>query len=75
MHSLKDFADTTFKHLGLGADEYIDIQPSLFRPSDITYSIGDPKKAYKILDWKPKTQFNSIIKLLVDSAKLKYEQN
>ena len=68
MNSLKEFARKTFEYLNLNVNDYLDTEPSLFRPSDITYSVGNPEKAYKLLNWKAQTHFDSIIKQLVDAA-------
>ncbi len=35
------------------------------RPSDLTYLIGNPQKAMKILKWKPKTNFKELIKSMI----------
>ena len=47
--------------------ELIFIDPKYFRPAEVDELLGDSSKAYKILGWKPKTSFNDLIKLMVDS--------
>jgi len=49
----------------------IKVNPKYFRPSEVNYLRGDYKKAKKILNWKPKTTFNELVKLMV-SEELKY---
>ena len=36
------------------------------RPSDLTYLVGNPKKALKILNWKPRTKFKDLIKKMIE---------
>jgi GDPmannose 4,6-dehydratase len=64
-HSLENFVAETFSYLGLDWEKYVVCDPSLFRPSDIDISYGDPTKAKKQLNWKAKHKFNEIIHKLV----------
>ena len=41
------------------------IDPSYFRPTEVDLLIGDAFKAAKVLKWKPKTDFNTLVKLMV----------
>ena len=69
MHSLRDFVDKTFKCLGLKASEHVDADESLFRPSDITYSVGYAEKAHRLLGWTATVDFNGLINRLVEAEK------
>ena len=40
-----------------------------YRPSDVSFLKGDPKKAIKNLGWKPKVKFKELVKLMVESDK------
>ena len=39
---------------------------SLFRPSDISESLGDPTKAARILKWKAKYLVEDVIKMMIE---------
>ena len=52
----------------------IRIDPYFFRPSEVNMLQGDYSKAAKVLDWKPKTNFNELVKLMAEYA-FKEEQN
>ena len=65
MHSLRDFVDKTFECLGLNSSDYVDADESLLRPSDITYSVGNPEKAQRLLGWNATVDFDGIIERLV----------
>lgn len=47
--------------------ELIFIDPKYYRPTEVDQLLGDSSKAKEILDWKPKTSFDELIKLMVDS--------
>ena len=67
MHSLRDFVDKTFECLGLSAADHMDSDESLLRPSDITYSVGNPEKAQRVLGWNATVNFEGIIERLVQA--------
>lgn len=64
-HRLEYFVELVFGHLGLQWREHVDIDPALFRPSDIATSAGNPSKAERDLGWKSKTSFPELIEKLV----------
>ena len=49
----------------------IKINPKYFRPAEVNILIGDSKKAQKKLRWKPNTNLDKLIKVMVDEE-LKY---
>jgi GDPmannose 4,6-dehydratase len=64
-HTLKEFVQEVFGFLGLDWDQYVDVDQSLFRPSDIVHSLGDPARAELVLGWKPTTIFPQLVERLV----------
>jgi GDPmannose 4,6-dehydratase len=65
-HSIQDFVALTFQKLGLNWKDHVQSDPTLFRPSDIEHSCGNPAKAKKVLGWEAKHKFDQIIGMLVD---------
>lgn len=53
--SLKDFVHAVFEAVGLDAAEHVISDSSLLRPSDISWSLGDPRRAERMLQWKAET--------------------
>ena len=49
----------------------IKINPKFFRPAEVNVLIGDSTKAKKEFKWKPKTNLDQLIKIMVDDE-LKY---
>jgi GDPmannose 4,6-dehydratase len=43
----------------------VDIDRSLFRPSEVNFLMGDANKARNILGWKPEVSFKTLVKLMV----------
>ncbi len=41
------------------------IDPKYFRPAEVDYLLGDPSKAHNVLGWKPKMDFESLIRNMV----------
>lgn len=49
----------------------IKINPKYFRPAEVNLLIGNSAKARKKLKWKPKTDLNKLIKIMIDEE-IKY---
>ncbi|OQS38645.1 GDP-mannose 4,6-dehydratase [Chromobacterium haemolyticum] len=50
----------------------VEIDPRYFRPAEVDLLWGDPSKALKKLDWKPKTTIRELISIMVNYD-LKYD--
>ena len=66
-HSVREFAELAFRHAGLEAKKYIEIDPRYFRPTEVDLLIGDNSKAVRKLNWKPKITFEGLVKMMVDA--------
>jgi GDPmannose 4,6-dehydratase len=66
-HSVREFAKLAFSMVGLNYKDYIAEDKNLFRPSEVHSLLGDYSKAKKLLKWKPKTSFKSLVKDMVES--------
>jgi GDPmannose 4,6-dehydratase len=65
-HSLQEFIDHVFIMLNLNWKKHVSINKEFIRPADIKYSCGNPKKAEIKLGWKPTTNFEEMIRKLVE---------
>jgi len=68
-HTIADFAQAAFAEFGLDAREHLEVDETLFRPSDIAYSRGNPEKAKRLLGWSARTRFRELIHLLADAQR------
>ena len=66
-HSVQDFADKAFAHVGLNYQNFIDLEKNLIRSVESDNRIADFTKAQKILKWRPKFSFDDLIADMVDS--------
>jgi GDPmannose 4,6-dehydratase len=65
-HSVREFLEIAFHHMGLDWQKHVEIDPRYFRPAEVDLLIGDASKARKKLGWEPKTKFADLVKLMVD---------
>ena len=66
-HTVKEFLYEVFDYAGLNVNQYVEIDPRLFRPHEVPLLLGDSSKARKILDWKPKVNFKKLCKMMYDA--------
>ena len=66
-HSIKDFLDIAFNHIGLQDwSENVKQDPRFMRPAEVDVLRGDSTKAKQKLGWQPKMSFSDLVKLMVD---------
>ncbi len=65
-HSVREFAQVAFAHLGLDYREYVKINPQFLRPADVDTLLGDASKAKKKLGWSYKIPFQALVHEMVD---------
>lgn len=73
-HSVREFVDLAFRKAGLDYQDYVVIDPKYFRPAEVNYLLGDPTKAKKILNWRPKVSFEEIVQIMVDADLKRYQR-
>jgi GDPmannose 4,6-dehydratase len=49
-----------------GGNPIIKINPDFYRPAEVDVLIADSRKAYEVLNWRPKTTFEQLVKRMVD---------
>lgn len=69
-NTLEDFVATAFAHFGLDWREHVDIDKSLYRPSDLKLSRADPAKACAQLGWEAQTDMKTVIRRMIEAAQL-----
>lgn len=67
-HSVKDFLIAAFKHAGIDDwQQYVEIDPRYYRPTEVETLIADASKAKNKLGWEPKTKFEDLVKIMMDA--------
>lgn len=65
-HSVREFAELAFGHLGLDYREHVEHEPSLERPADVPALLADPSRARRQLGWHPEISFTQLVVMMVE---------
>lgn len=65
--SIRDMVNIAFAHVGLNPDDYVKIDPQLFRPAEVEVLLGDSSLAKEKLGWQPTTTLEEMIHEMVDA--------
>jgi GDPmannose 4,6-dehydratase len=66
-HSVQEFAEIAFEHVGLDWQRHVVTDPAFLRPAEVDHLVGDASKAREELDWKPKVSFRELAEMMVDA--------
>ena len=67
MHSVRDFAQLAFAIAGLNYLDHVVVDENFYRPAEVDQLMGNPEKAMERLGWRPKTSFENLVRLMVES--------
>ncbi|TXR47103.1 GDP-mannose 4,6-dehydratase [Phyllobacterium endophyticum] len=65
--TVRHMCEIAFSHAGLNIDDYLIIDPTLFRPAEVDVLLGNPKKAKDKFGWEPKISLEEMITEMVDA--------
>jgi len=82
-HSIREFIEVAMACLGhfidwkgegsdeIGEDEsgqlLVKVNPEFYRPAEVDVLVADARKAYEVLNWRPKIDFETLVKRMVDN--------
>jgi GDPmannose 4,6-dehydratase len=67
-HSIRDFLDLAFKHVGITDwSKLVSLDPRFKRPLELMSLHGKSSKAKDKLGWEPKIRFEELVKMMVDA--------
>ncbi len=66
-HSVQEFCEEAFGHLGLDYREYVETDERYLRPAEVDLLVGDPAKAKQQLGWEPKVKFKELVQIMTDA--------
>jgi GDPmannose 4,6-dehydratase len=66
-HTVREFVEAAFSHLGLEWERYVVVDPKLVRPAEVDLLISNPRRAREELQWKPRVGFNELVRMMVDA--------
>lgn len=70
-YSLEAFVAAVFAAVGLDWKEHVNIDSTLFRPSEIDRSVGNPAKAKQLLGWEAQMHMPQIARALIEHEQAK----
>jgi GDPmannose 4,6-dehydratase len=65
-HSVREFAELAFAHVGLDYRKYVVHDPRYLRPAEVEALRGDASATYAQLGWRPQTSFHELIVGMVE---------
>jgi GDPmannose 4,6-dehydratase len=66
-HTVREFCQLAFSYVGLHWEDYVEIDPALFRPAEVNRLRGDATKARTVLGWEPTVTFEQLVRMMVDA--------
>jgi GDPmannose 4,6-dehydratase len=81
--TVRSFVEMAFQQIGITLDwkgkgihekgiapngrVLVEVSPQFFRPAEVSFLLGNPAKAKKVLGWTPKTSVEELVKMMVQS--------
>lgn len=66
-HTVRDFLEFSFAHVGLDWAEHVRFDDRYLRPSEVDALIGDASRAQDLLGWKPSVLPRDLARIMVDA--------
>jgi len=66
-HSVQEFCELAFGHVGLDWKRFVEIDPRYFRPTEVEELRADPSRAMAELGWKPQVSFLELVNGMVEA--------
>ena len=66
-HSVREFVQIAFEHVGLDYEKHVVSDPKLYRPAEVSLLLADASKAKKVLGWTPTIGFRDLVCEMIDS--------
>jgi GDPmannose 4,6-dehydratase len=66
-HSVREFVDLAFRHVGLDWEAFVVTDNALIRPAEVDLLVGDASKARVELQWTPTVTFPDLVRMMVDA--------
>lgn len=66
-HSVREFLEEAFAYAGLDWRSYVELDSRYLRPTEVDVLRGDASKARGAFGWRPRTDFKSLVHLMIDA--------
>jgi GDPmannose 4,6-dehydratase len=65
-HSVQEFLEEAFAAVELDWRAYVQTDSRLNRPTEVHHLVADPRKARKVLGWRPSVTFRQLVRLMIE---------
>jgi len=66
-YTIKEFLEIAFSRYDLNWEKYVMIDPKFYRPAEVEFLRGSPKKAKEKLKWSPEISFYQLVERMVEN--------
>jgi GDP-D-mannose dehydratase len=63
----RELRELAFGNVGLDYRKFVDIDPRYSHLTEVDVLLGDPSKAHERLGWTPRTSFEELVRLMMES--------
>ncbi len=67
IYTVRDLCRVAFEQVGLNWEDHVECDQRFMRPTEIAASRGDYSRAKRELGWEPRTNFEELIRIMVNS--------
>lgn len=65
--TVREFCEAAFAGAGMDYRDYVEIDLRYYRPAEVDFLLGDAAKAERVLGWRPATQPDELVRLMVEA--------
>jgi len=65
--TIGEFVEEAFAYADMDWQEFVEIDPRYFRPTEVDALVADASKAKRDLGWEPKITYKPLVKIMVDA--------
>jgi GDPmannose 4,6-dehydratase len=65
--TVREFCEAAFAAAGMDYRDYVEIDLRYYRPAEVDFLLGDAAKAERVLGWRPATQPDELVRLMVEA--------
>ena len=66
-HTVRDFLEEAFGYANLDWQQFVEVDPKYFRPTEADCLLADTRKMQERLQWEPRVTFRELVRIMVDA--------
>ncbi len=72
-HTVRELCQLAFSYVGLNWKRHVVVDKRFIRPTETGPLVGDYSKAKRVLKWKPKVDFPSLVAMMIDAHTARFK--